>query len=103
MQVASAEVSVKFRDFEALSEWFETAGGVSGVTIGGIEWTVTEKRRAQVEREVRVQAVADAVARAEAYASAIGGTGVTLEALWEPGLRPSAGGGRVEASYPVRC
>ena len=93
VQVATAEVTVKFRDFEALAEWFETAGGVTGVTIGGIEWTVTEKRRAQVEREVRIEAVADAVARAEAYASAIGGTGVTLEALWEPGLRPGALGG----------
>ncbi|MCU1473513.1 SIMPL domain-containing protein [Amnibacterium sp.] len=98
VQVASAEVRVKFRDFPALSEWFEHAGAVPGVAIGGIEWTLTEEHRSQEERDVRVQAVADAVQRAEAYAEAIGGTGVTLQQLWEPGLRPHSGGA-VEGAY----
>ncbi|HEY0373721.1 MAG TPA: SIMPL domain-containing protein [Amnibacterium sp.] len=102
VQVASAEVRVKFRDFQALSDWFEHAGAVPGVTIGGIDWTLTEQRRSQVQREVRVQAVADAVERAEAYAGAIGGTGVTLTALWEPGLRPNAGGGDDSGTFLTR-
>ncbi|HEV7623665.1 MAG TPA: SIMPL domain-containing protein [Amnibacterium sp.] len=92
VQVASTEVLVKFRDFGALSEWIDRAGSVPGTSIGGIDWTVTEVRRTEVEREVRVEAVQDAVRRAEAYASAIGGNGVTLEAVWEPGLRPNASG-----------
>lgn len=92
VQTASAEVRVKFRDFQALADWFERAGSVAGVTVAGIEWTVTEEHRRQVEREVRVQAVQDATRRAEAYAGAIGGDGVALQALFEPGLRPNAGG-----------
>jgi uncharacterized protein YggE len=102
VQVASAEVRVMFRDFQALSDWFEHAGAVPGVTIDGVDWTLTEQRRDQVQRDVRVQAVADAVQRAEAYAGAIGGTGVTLTALWEPGLRPNAGGGDDGAMYLTR-
>ena len=92
VQAASAEVRVKFRDFDALSGWIDRAGSVEGVTIAGTEWTVTDLLRVQVQREVRVEAVADARRRAEAYASAIGGTGVVLQSLWEPGLRPHSGG-----------
>ncbi|MDQ1531380.1 MAG: uncharacterized protein QOE37_1485 [Microbacteriaceae bacterium] len=91
VQVAAAEVRVKFRDFDALSAWVERAGTETGVSIAGIEWAVTQKRRTEVQREVRVEAVLDAMQRAEAYASAIGSSGITLQALWEPGLRPNAG------------
>lgn len=90
VQVAAAEVRVKFVDFAALSTWVEQAGSTAGVTINGIEWTVTEQHRTTVQREVRVQAVRDATQRAEAYASVIGSTGVVLQTLWEPGLRPDS-------------
>ena len=93
VQVASVGIRVKFRDFAALSEWVDAAGSVTGTSVNGVEWTVTEQRRVQAEREVRVEAVRDAMQRAEAYASAIGGTGVVLQALYEPGLRPNATGG----------
>lgn len=99
VQVAAAEVRVKFVDFAALSAWVEQAGSTAGVTINGIEWTVTEQHRTTVQREVRVQVVRDATQRAEAYASAIGSAGVVLQTLWEPGLRPDSrsddGGGSV--------
>lgn len=93
VQVASADVRVRFRDFDALSSWVEQAGSAAGASIDGVDWTVTEQHRAHAQREVRVEAVQDAVQRAEAYASAIGGTGVTLQAVWEPGLRPNVSGG----------
>ena len=93
VQIATAEVLARFRDFDALSAWVLAAGAETGVTVERIEWAVTDEHRAAVERELRVLAVQDAIARAEAYASAIGGTGVTLQTLWEAGLRPSAGGG----------
>lgn len=92
VQVAAAEVKAEFRDFAALSSWVTEAGSIDGVTLGGIEWTVTEQQRIAVQREVQVAAVQDAVRRAEAYASAIGGAGVTLQQLWEPGLRPNTSG-----------
>jgi uncharacterized protein len=90
VQIATAEVAVRFRDFEALSAWVLTAGAEPGVTVHRIEWAVTADHRAAAERELRVLAVEDALARAGAYASAIGGGGVRLAALWEAGLRPSA-------------
>lgn len=91
VQAAAAEVKVRFRDFAALSSWAAEAGSVDGVTLAGIDWTVTEQQRLAVQREVQVAAVQDAVRSAEAYASAIGGAGVTLQQLWEPGLRPNTG------------
>lgn len=90
VQVARAQVKVKFRDFSALSDWVDDIGSVAGTAIDGIDWTITEGHRREVEREVRVRAVQDATARAEAYATAIGGGAVRLERLWEPGLRPSS-------------
>lgn len=103
VQVAAAEVRVKFRDFGALSDWIDRAGSVEGVTIAGIEWTVTERLRTTVEREVRIEAVQDARRRAEAYASAIGGGGVVLQTLWEPGLRPNASGADDGGGFAVRA
>ena len=103
VQVATAEVGLRFRDLEALATWVLRVGADPGVRVDGVEWAVTEEHRAATERELRVLAVRDAIARAEAYASAIGGTAVALRSLWEDGLRPGAGtgepgwGGRAEA------
>jgi uncharacterized protein YggE len=103
VQVATARVHVRFQDFTALSTWILDAGSVLGVTIPGIDWTVTRTHEQEVEREMRVEAVRDAVARAEAYASAIGGSAVELQAVWEAGLRPvpsaspSVGGWRAQS------
>ena len=94
VQIATARVHVRFQDFAALSTWILDAGSVTGVSIQGIDWTVTKPHEAEVEREMRVEGVRDAVARAEAYASAIGGTGVQLRAVWEAGLRPASGSSR---------
>lgn len=49
---------------------------------------------------LRVEAVRDAVARAEAHASAIGGSAVTLQAVREAGLRPVPAAG-TDRSLPL--
>lgn len=90
VQVATARVHVRFLDFTALSTWILEAGSVLGVSVQGIEWTIPHEHESAIEREMRVEAVRDAIARAEAYASAIGGSGVELRAVWEAGLRPAA-------------
>ena len=46
---ARSSVEVKFQDFGALAEWVSGLAETKGVVIAGIEWTLTEARRAEVE------------------------------------------------------
>ncbi|SDU35796.1 SIMPL domain-containing protein [Jiangella alkaliphila] len=121
-QVAAAGVAVRFADFGVLSTWVSEVGAADGVVVDGVEWELTEQRRREVEREVRAEAVRDAQDRAAVYADALGLSGVTIAALYEPGLRPhtqpgfegrvvqygrmaaadSAGGGQVISMRPER-
>ena len=96
---ASVAVEVKFRDFAALSRW---VGGhvanTEGFRVSRVEWTLTEKRKAELQREVRTRAVEDAVSRAQQYADALGLGAVRPVAVADAGilgtdLRPSGGGG----------
>lgn len=69
---ASAEVEVVFRDFARLGEWLGQAIGSDEVTIGGIEWRLTDATRRRVQESAQRAAVADAVAKAQVYAAALG-------------------------------
>src|SRR5690606_12108892 len=62
--------TAEFDDFDALSRFLEPQATVDGVTIGGVQWTLTDERTDAVTAEVRTLAVADAVEKATAYASA---------------------------------
>jgi uncharacterized protein YggE len=64
-----------------------------GVTVEWIEWSLSHDRRPEVEKAVRVAAIADAVTRAGDYAEALGLGRPTLQSVFEPGLRPGAPGG----------
>ena len=89
--------TAKFSDFDSLSRFVESAATTDGVTIGGLEWTLTDERQLAVDNEVRVGAVADAVAKATAYARAIGLSRIAATAIADPGMlgeqSGSAGGG----------
>ncbi len=89
--------TVKFSDFDALSRFVESAASTDGVTIGNIEWTLTEDRQLAATESVRTQAVADAIAKATAYAKAIDLANVTATAVADPGMlgdgaSPASGG-----------
>lgn len=88
VQLATAELSVRFSDFRAMSAWLTEVTELAGVEIPGIEWTVTDARRAEVEREVRAAAVRQAQEHAAEYAAELGSASYRLRALYEPGLRP---------------
>lgn len=94
--------TAKFSDFDALSRFVESAAATNGVTIGNLEWSLTDERQKTVDSDVRVGAVADAVAKATAYAQAIGLSQVTATAIADPGMLGSvsgvAGGGYELAS-----
>lgn len=86
--VANASVRVVFVDFTALSRWLTDLSEQEGVQVGGIDWSISDDRRREVEGEVRTEAVLDALSRARAYASALGLVTVEPVRVYEPGLRP---------------
>ena len=97
---AAVDVSAKFKDFEALARWVESAAAIDAVTIGSITWALTDSTRTSATVEVRSRAVKDAVAKASVYAQSIGLGSVSAIALADPGMLgdPSGGGG---APQPV--
>ena len=87
---AHARIMVKFRDFPTLAGFADHWGGRPGVTLGHIEWTLTETRQKETERSVLAQAVEVARERAQVLATAAGaGEGAGLVARCTPGGRTS--------------
>ncbi len=71
-------LDAEFGDFEKLSEFIDTWSGEEGVTVNAVRWDVHETSRRAHERELRREAVEDAIAKAQAYSDAVGrGTGDT--------------------------
>ncbi len=94
---ASVELTATFTDVLALSDWLNALGATDGWQVGVVEWQLTTETRASVEREVAIAAVAVAVERATAYATAIGKTTVTPVQIADLGL---LGGGSPERPAP---
>lgn len=85
----SVDFSATFTDFTVLSWWAGEVAEREGVQLGWIDWQLTPGARASIERDVAAGAVAVAVARANAYAGAIGLTTVTPLEIADLGLLTS--------------
>ncbi len=83
---ASVDFSATFTDFAVLSWWAGEVADREGVQLGWIDWQLTPETRASIERDVAAGAVAVAVARATAYAGAIGLATVTPLEIADLGL-----------------
>ena len=83
---ASARIMVKFRDFPTLAGFADHWGGRPGVTLGHIEWTLTEARQKETERSVLAQAVEVARERAQVLATAAGAGEVRCLEVSDPGM-----------------
>ena len=90
---SAVDFTAKFMDFDALSRWVEMAAGLDSVTVGSINWDLTDETRKKANTEVRSLAVADAVAKATIFATSIGLTTVTAVALADPGMLGDPTGG----------
>lgn len=103
---ATAHVQAKFRDFAALARFTADWGARDGVRLDGVEWTVTEQRRAELESGTLERAVRDARRRATVIARAAGAHDVVIVEVADPGLlsgtRGQAGGGTVHAAAAFR-
>ena len=77
---------VKFRDFPTLAGFADHWGGRPGVTLGHIEWTLTEARQKETERSVLAQAVEVAREQAQVLATAAGAGEVRCLEVSDPGM-----------------
>ena len=98
---AAVDFTAKFKEFEALARWVESAAGIPAVTVGSITWALTDATRTSATVEVRSRAVKDAVAKASVYAQSIGLGTVTAIALADPGMLGDPSGGGSGSPQPV--
>lgn len=66
------EIEVVFRDLAALSAWVSESAAGDDVSVGGVDWRLTDATRDRVRESAQRRAVAEAVAKAGVYASALG-------------------------------
>ena len=95
---SAIDFSAKFKDFEVLSRWVESAAAIDSVTVGSISWDLTEATRSSATSEVRSRAVKDAVTKATVYAQSIGLSKVQAIALADPGMLGDPSGGGMQPS-----
>ncbi|AMB58058.1 SIMPL domain-containing protein [Microterricola viridarii] len=83
---SAASVTATFTDFAALSHWVGEVAVLDGVTVNGVDWSLSDESRHELDSAVQRNAVAAAVRKAEIYAESLGFTGVIPEAISDPGL-----------------
>lgn len=83
---AECVVQLKFRDFHALARFIDQWGGRSGVTVDGVEWSLTETHRREEEDNVLAAAVSKAHSRAATIARAAGEESVRFLEIADEGL-----------------
>lgn len=83
---ASVEITATFTDTLALSDWLNTVAAVDGLQVGAVQWDLTPETTARIERETATRAVAVAIERATAYATALGKSAVTPIEIADTGL-----------------
>lgn len=83
---AEVDLEATFSDLAALSDWVGTISLLSGVTVQGVTWSLTDARRQTLVQEARRRAVENAVAKATVYATSLGLSTVRPVALSDPGM-----------------
>ena len=83
---AGVDFTVRFSDFEVLNKWLTAVSSMQGVSVSGIEWTLTEPRKVQLTDQVRAAAVHDARDKAQSYASSLGLGPVRVVAIADVGM-----------------
>lgn len=83
---ANADVEVTFTDLTRLGEWVGEVATANELTIGGVEWRLTDATRRRVQEAAQRGAVADALAKAQVYSSALGLGALTPVELADHGM-----------------
>lgn len=69
---AATSVDIRFRDFTKLGEMVVAFSTMPFVSLQGIEWKLTEEKQAALEEEAKLEALRNAIQRANGYADVIG-------------------------------
>ena len=88
---ASLDFTATFSDPDEVSSWVHEMSVLEGVGISATEWTLTSPTRDMVSQRVAAGAVRDAVARASAYAQALGLSTVVALDVADAGLLGQGG------------
>lgn len=88
---AEASLSVTFSDFGELSRWLGEVSAHDGVTVHGVNWSLTDTSLANANRIARDLAVQNAVEKATDYARSLGLGNVHPRALSDSGLSGDGG------------
>lgn len=94
VHTAAVEFTATFADAGELSAWVSDASTLDDVEISEVHWHLTAQTRAALERDVAARAVGIAVARAKAYAEALGLHSVVPLEVADPGFLAPEGGPR---------
>lgn len=98
---ASIDFTATFVDASELSLWVTDVSAWEGVNVGHVDWHLTLETQVQTERNVATEAIKVAVARATAYADALGLQSVEAREIADQGLisdRPARQEGRMMKS-----
>ncbi len=88
---AGVDFRVSFSDFDALARWLDVVVPMAGVTLGGLGWSLTDERLAELGEAARAAAVRDARDRAQSYARSLGLGEVRASAIADPGMLDGTG------------
>ncbi|MCP2030477.1 uncharacterized protein YggE [Okibacterium sp. HSC-33S16] len=75
-----------FAGIDAVGAWTDQVSELDGISISGLDWSLTDSTRHELEEQCQRDAVAHAVAKTSVYASALGLNTVHLIDLAEPGV-----------------
>jgi len=89
VHTAAVSITAVFTDFGELAAWIGAAAGIEGLSIGYVDWSLTDAKRLDAERKTRQKAVRDASRRAQDYADALDLGPVRVRSISDPGLGTS--------------
>lgn len=95
-------VKAKFRDFPRLGSWLDSVLRRQGVRLRSVTWSVTERRRKELEAQLRKAAVRAAMGKAEQYAAAAGMRVVSVRTIADRGYLAKGAGYSGAAAAPSR-
>lgn len=99
--VANVGMRVTFRDFEVLGREAASWAELDGVSISGLDWSLSDETRESREDEVLAEAIRKASHRAQHMAATAGAGTVRCVQIADPGLLRGGVGGVEHAAAPA--